>query len=135
MTTHVTAGTAETELTAANSAAAVLHQLEEARDAMRVGRVFGDPIERGDVTIIPAARITGGGCGGGGQGESEDGETGGGFGTGFRLNARPVGMIVVARDGQVSWRPTVDPTLLARSGQVLAGIIAVCVTLVLLRKR
>ena len=129
MTTHLT------EQPVVSSTDDVMRQLDEVRDAMRVGRVFGDPVERDGVTVIPAARLSGGGGGGGGQGESEDGESGGGFGTGFRLSARPVGMVVIDRDGQVSWRPTVDATLLARSGQVLAGIIAVCVTLVLLRRR
>ncbi len=135
MTTHVTDRSEDTEATVASSTAEVMRQLSEARDAMRVGRVFGDPYERDGVTVIPAAKISGGGGGGGGQGESEEGETGGGFGTGFRLSARPVGMIVIDRDGEVSWRPTVDATMLARSGQVLAGIIAVCVALVLLRRR
>lgn len=134
MTTQMRRPT-DTEMPAANSTDAVMRQLQEAHDAMRVDRVFGDPVERAGVTVIPAARISGGGGGGGGQGESDDGESGGGFGTGFRLSARPVGMIVIDRDDQVSWRPTVDATLLARTGQVLAGIVAVCVTLVLLRKR
>jgi uncharacterized spore protein YtfJ len=133
MTAEVTESS-ETGRTVAEATAAVVHELDEVRDAMRAGRVFGDPYERDGVTVIPAARISGGGGAGGGQGESPD-ESGGGFGTGFGLNARPVGMIVIDRDGQVSWRPTVDATLIARSGQVLAGIIAVCVTLVLLRRR
>ena len=133
MATDVTEPSVETEPTI-ETTAAVMRQLDEVRDAMRAGRVFGEPYEHDGVTVIPAARISGGGGSGGGHGES-DGESGGGFGTGFGLNARPVGMIVIDRDGRVSWRPTVDATLLARGGQVLAGIVAVCLTLVLLRRR
>jgi uncharacterized spore protein YtfJ len=32
-----------------------------ARDAISVRKVFGDPVERDGVTVIPAARIAGGG--------------------------------------------------------------------------
>ena len=38
--------------------------LKGARDAMTVSRVFGEPIERGEVTVIPVAQIQGGGGGG-----------------------------------------------------------------------
>ena len=43
--------------------------LKGAREAMAVGRIFGDPIERGEITLVPVAAIQG--CGGGcGCGES-----------------------------------------------------------------
>jgi len=45
--------------------------LAGAREAMTVSRVFGEPIERGEVTIIPVAQVQGGG-GGGGIGGAED---------------------------------------------------------------
>ncbi|MEO1060120.1 MAG: spore germination protein GerW family protein [Actinomycetota bacterium] len=115
----------------AEATATVMRELDDVRDAMRVGRVFGDPYEHDGVTIIPAARVAGGGGGGGDAGDAQDA----GFGTGFGLSARPVGMIVIDRDGGVAWRPTVDATAVARGGQALAAIAAICVTLVLLRKR
>lgn len=108
--------------------------LDEVRDVLSVGRVFGDPVEHAGVTVIPVARIAGGAGGGGGE-ESSAAERGGGFGTGFGLGARPVGVVAIDADGNVCWRPTVDATVIARSGQVLAGIVAVCLTLVLLRRR
>ncbi len=116
---------------------AVMAELKESRDAVSVRRVFGEPYECDGVTVIPVARVGGGGGGGGGGGEGpEDGPSAGsgsGFGSGFGINARPVGVYEV-RDGKVTWKPAVDAGRLARGGQVLAGIIAVCVTLVLLQR-
>jgi uncharacterized spore protein YtfJ len=78
--------------------------LQGAREAITVRRVYGEPIERDGVTVVPAAAVRGGG---GGGGDNED-NGGGGFG----LAARPVGAWVV-RDGDVSWRPATDLTRLA----------------------
>ena len=69
------------------------------RDALTVKRVYGDPVERDGVTVIPAAAVRGG-AGGGGDNE---GNGGGGFG----LAARPIGAYVI-QNGKVSWRPAVD---------------------------
>jgi uncharacterized spore protein YtfJ len=71
------------------------------RDALTVKRVYGDPVERDGVTVIPAAAVRGG-AGGGGEG-AENGSGGGGFG----IVARPIGAYVI-RDGTVSWRPAID---------------------------
>ena len=60
--------------------------------------------------------------------------SGGGFGTGFGLGVTPLGVYEVA-DGHVEWKPTVDVNRLAKGGQVLAGIIAVCATLMVLSRR
>ena len=38
----------------------VQRMIEQARDAMTVRRVFGDPYEKNGVTVIPAARVQGG---------------------------------------------------------------------------
>jgi uncharacterized spore protein YtfJ len=116
------------------SGTAVLDSIKGARDAISVRRVFGDAYELDGVTLIPVARVAGGGGGGGGEGQGKDAETGSGFGTGFGLQARPVGVYEV-HDGTVEWKPTIDVSFLVRGGQVLAGIVAVCVTLVLLRRR
>jgi uncharacterized spore protein YtfJ len=70
-----------------------------ARDAVTVKRVYGEPVERDGVTVIPAAAVRGG-AGGGGDNE----QNGGG---GFGIAARPVGAYVI-RDGLVVWRPAVD---------------------------
>jgi uncharacterized spore protein YtfJ len=106
--------------------------IEGVRDALTVGRVFGDPYEVDGITVIPVARVTGGAGGGGGE-STDDDAPGSGFGSGFGMDARPVGVYEV-HDGEVTWKPAVDVTRLARSGQVLAGIALICLTLVLLRR-
>jgi uncharacterized spore protein YtfJ len=73
---------------------------ERARSAISVRNVFGEAVERDGVTVIPAARVMGGGGGGG----DTEGNGGGGFG----VYAWPVGAYVI-RDGQVTWKPAVDP--------------------------
>ena len=78
--------------------------LQGARDAVSVRRVFGDPVEQDGLTVIPVARVMGGGGGGG----DNDDNGGGGFG----IAARPAGVYVI-KDGQVSWRPTIDPVRVA----------------------
>ncbi|MEO8639334.1 MAG: sporulation protein [Chloroflexota bacterium] len=85
--------------------------LSGARDTMTVKRVYGDPIERDGVLVIPAAKVAGGG---GGGGDSEN-NAGGGFG----VRATPAGAWII-RDGQVAWEPAVDATRLATLGMVVA---------------
>jgi uncharacterized spore protein YtfJ len=111
----------------------VMDGIRGARDAISVRRVFGDPMELNGVTVIPVARVAGGGGGGGGEGSIKDEQTGTGFGTGFGLHAGPVGVYEV-RDGQVVWKPAVDATRLAKGGQLLAGLLALCITVVMLRR-
>lgn len=92
--------------------------LTGARDAITVKRVFGEPIERDGLTIIPAADVRGGG--GGGAGSDSEGDSGGGGG--FGLSARPVGVYVL-RDGDVRWEPAFDINRVAVMG-MLTGIVA-----------
>jgi uncharacterized spore protein YtfJ len=73
--------------------------LQGHREAVNVRRIYGDPVERDGVTIVPAAAVFGG-TGGGGD---DDGNGGGGFG----LIGRPVGAWVI-RDGEASWKAAVD---------------------------
>jgi uncharacterized spore protein YtfJ len=73
--------------------------LKGARDAISVKRVYGDPIEGEQVTIVPAAVVRGGGGGGG----DEEGNGGGGFG----VQAKPAGAWVI-RDGEATWKPALD---------------------------
>jgi uncharacterized spore protein YtfJ len=111
----------------------VMDGISGTRDAISVRRVFGEAYELNGVSVIPVARVAGGGGGGGGEGSMKDDQTGTGFGTGFGLQARPVGVYEV-RGGEVVWKPAVDVTRLAKGGQLLAGLIALCVTVVLLRR-
>jgi uncharacterized spore protein YtfJ len=89
--------------------------LSGARDAISVRRVYGDPIEQDGVVIVPAAIVSGGG---GGGGDAED-NGGGGFG----LRARPVGVYMI-KDGEVTWKPVVDPSRTVLGWQIVAGIAA-----------
>jgi uncharacterized spore protein YtfJ len=89
--------------------------LSGARDAMSVRRVFGDPIEQDGVTVVPVAAVSGGGGGGG----DADHNGGGGFG----LRARPVGAYMI-KDGEVTWKPVIDPGRIMLGWQVVAGIAA-----------
>jgi uncharacterized spore protein YtfJ len=97
--------------------AGIQELLEGARDAMAVSRVFGEPIERNDVTVIPAVAVRGGGGGGSGK-DTEHGE---GVGGGFGMTARPVGAYVIRVDS-VEWQPAFDLVRLGMAGIVLAGL-------------
>jgi uncharacterized spore protein YtfJ len=90
--------------------------LSDARDAITVGRVYGEPFERDGLTVIPAAAVGGGGGGGGGH--DKDGQEG--EGGGFGIKARPAGAFVI-KDGKVSWLPAVDPNRMV----IVFGIVAV----------
>ena len=115
------------------AAAAIARQLDRTRDLLTVGNVFSEPYELDGVTIIAVARISGGAGGGGGEGTDEE-QSGGGFGTGFGLQAKPVGVYRI-RDGEVDWRPTVDVNQVIRGSQILAGVALLCATLLMLRRR
>ena len=114
----------------------VFDNIKGTRDALSVKRAFGDAYQVDGVTIIPVARVRGGAGGGAGEGTEGEGEgesQGRGFGSGFGMGAQPVGVYEV-RDGKVEWKPAVDVSRIAERGQVLAGIIAVCVTILLWRR-
>ena len=89
--------------------------IAQARDALTVKRVFGEPYEKDGVTIIPAARVQGGAGGGSGEDPNSQGR---GSGSGFGVTARPVGAFIV-RDGDLSWRPAVDVNRIILGGQVV----------------
>ena len=117
---------------ATGSADDVFDSIKGTRDSLSVSRAYGDAYDLDGVTVIPVARVSGGAGGGGGEG-TDDEKSGGGFGTGFGLHVNPIGVYEV-RDGRVVWKPSVDANRLLRGGQVLGGIIAVCITLVLLAR-
>lgn len=104
--------------------------ITQARDAISVKRVFGEPIQQGDMTVIPAARVGGGAGGGGGAGPSGQGS---GEGSGFGLSARPAGVYVL-KGGKVRWRPAIDVNRIVLGMQIVVGI-GLLVVLQALRKR
>lgn len=97
--------------------------IDRARDAFNAQRVFGEPIQQGEVTLVPAAWVSGGGGGGGGEGPTEGAETstGKGYGSGFGLRVRPAGAFVL-RQGEVCWKPVVDVNRIILGAQVLVGL-------------
>jgi hypothetical protein len=78
--------------------------------------VFGDPIERDGLTVVPVARVRWGFGGGGGNGKEGDGGGGGGG-----ANAAPAGYIEIS-SGQARFRPIVDPAGFAVPVMLLAGL-------------
>lgn len=92
----------------------------KAQDAMRAERVFGDPVERDGVVLVPAAEVSGGGGGGGGSEEGGSSGSGGGYG----LRARPVGAWVIS-DGDVRWMPVFDVSNLAARALLAFGLLLI----------
>jgi uncharacterized spore protein YtfJ len=91
--------------------------IEQAREAITVRRVFGDPYEKNGVTVIPAARVQGAAGGGGGEGPEGQGQ---GSGSGFGVQARPAGAFVIHGD-DVQWRPAIDVNRVILGGQLIAA--------------
>jgi uncharacterized spore protein YtfJ len=102
--------------------------LAQTRDAMTVRRVFGDPIERDGLTVIPVANVMGVGGAGSGDSPSE----GAGSGHGYGVRATPAGVYVI-RDGEVHWEPAVDMGRVILVGQ-LVGIVFLLVLRSLLKR-
>ncbi|HZL65535.1 MAG TPA: spore germination protein GerW family protein [Thermoleophilia bacterium] len=111
--------------------------------------VFGEPVERDGVTVIPVARVRWGVGGGSGRGTgrgrgrgrgkaaandaNEQNEQNEGTGGGGGVQASPLGFIEL-RDGQARYRRVHDPLRLAIAGLLLpltiaAGGIAMIITL------
>ena len=88
-----------------------------------VETVFGPPVQRGELTVIPVARIRWGVGGGGGASERE-GATGSGGGGG--LAADPIGYLEISQSG-ATYRPIAKPW--ASAGYVLALAAAVALVI------
>ena len=78
--------------------------------------VFGTPVERDGVTVIPVARVRWGFGGGGGSGRKEKDQDGWGGGGG--VQAAPLGFIEV-KDGSAQYRRVHDPLRLAIAALLL----------------
>ncbi|NLT56807.1 MAG: sporulation protein [Actinomycetales bacterium] len=91
-------------------------------DHIGVSQVFGEPVEREGVTVVPVAVVAGGGGGGSGPDEAE---VGGGFG----VRSRGIGVYTI-QDGRVRFVPAVDlvalGTLAVVMGCVLRGLLPRC---------
>ena len=96
----------------------------KADEALSARRVFGEPINKNGLTVIPVARVMGGG--GGGEGrmptESPEGtatETSSGVGGGFGLSAQPAGVFVLKGE-EVRWVPAIDVNRIVIGAQIVA---------------
>ena len=89
--------------------------------------VFGEPVERGGVTVIPVAKATWGVGGGSGEKAGEHGLGGGGG-----MAIAPLGYIEVRDEGAV-FKPIRDPRLMAGAGAAAAGLTALVVRALLRR--
>jgi len=112
--------------------------LSKVTDNLTVARVFGEPIQQGDVAIVPVVRIRGGAGGGSGNGDGNgngkgNGSSGEGSGGGGGFDAKPVGVYVL-KNGSVTWQPSLDVTRIAIGGQVIAVILALVVRSILRRR-
>jgi len=82
--------------------------VERLAEAGGVGSVYGDPVEHGDRTVIPVARVAWG-FGGGGGSEAADAEddsersereqAGEGYGVGGGVSASPAGALEISDSG------------------------------------
>ena len=104
--------------------------LSQAKDAISVQDVYGEPYARDGVVVLPAARVRRFGGGGGGEGSQPDRGTGSGSGLGFGLDARPSGAYVIRGD-TVEWKPAVDTTSVLLRAQAAL----ILLLLLLLRRR
>ena len=102
--------------------------LAQVRDVMTVKQVYGEPIERDGLMIIPVTKIMGGG---GGGSAGTDGATSGASGNesqvanprgGFGLRAVPTGVYVI-KDGSVTWQPAFDVNRVILGGQLVAVVL------------
>lgn len=90
--------------------------LERTTDTLKAKMVYGEPYEKDGVTVIPAARVAGGGGGGDGMDEQHGQQ---GEGAGIGLTAKPTGAYIL-KDGKLRWEPAVDVNRLV----TVLGVIA-----------
>jgi hypothetical protein len=115
---------------------------QAASDVISARRVFGEPVQQGGITVIPAATVIGAAGSGGGEGPSEPAvqkhgggkasaaanvpATGLGGGLGYAMIAWPSGAYEI-REGSARWVPALDLNRLA--------FVAVLLIAMLLRSR
>lgn len=102
--------------------------LTNVTDSINVRRVFGDPIDKDGVTLVPVAAVMGGGGGGeGGEGAQQ------GAGTGFGVRARPVGAYAI-RGGEITWQPAFDLMRVITASMIFATLSALMAALFMRRR-
>ena len=124
----------QAEASVAGPAAEVLERLaEKLGSKASVSAVFGEPVERSGITIIPVARVGFGFGAGAGRGRKQaEVAQGGGGGA----SAAPVGYIEI-KDGNAVFRPIRDPVVdvVVPLATLVAGFAAPRMVRRLLRRR
>lgn len=100
-----------------DTVAKTLELLDKVRGGMSARAVVAEPITQDGLTVVPVARISGGG----GTGPGAEGGEGTGTGAGFGVSSRPVGAFVI-KEGTVRWRPAIDVNRIILGGQVVAVV-------------
>lgn len=143
----------QTENTSGRSMAGTMERsMNRVAATLRYDSVFGQPVERGEYTIVPCAEVAiGMGMGGGGgvapapadtpasegiggtlgsqaPSASQRQSQGEGVGGGGGGQARPVAVIVISRSG-VEVQPIVNATRIALTALTTAGIVCACLAL------
>ena len=90
---------------------------EQLRGAAGAAAVYGAPVERDGVTVIPVAKVRWGFGGGSGTGEGPEGQSGG-AGAGGGVSATPMGYIEL-RDGAAEFKAIRDPSSLLMVAPVI----------------
>ena len=119
---------AELESSVAANTSMVENTLAEFLDTGSVTRAYGEPVENGQTTILPAAEVLvalgfGVGFGGGTNKKetgAEEGGSGGGSGGAGRTLSRPVAVVIASPEG-VRVEPVVDVTKVAIAAITAAG--------------
>lgn len=89
--------------------------------------VFGDPVERDGITVVPVARARFGFGGGSGRKEGEQGYGGGGG-----LMVAPIGYIEL-KSGNARFRPVLDPSAFVPA-IVAGGVLAILILRTIFRR-
>lgn len=100
----------------------MLDSVREVVDSVEARKVYGTPIERDGMTVLPVAKIRSGGGAGGSHASGHDGQQGSeGEGGGMGVAAKPLGVFVI-REGKVQWQPALDLNKVILGGQIVVGI-------------
>jgi uncharacterized spore protein YtfJ len=93
-------------------------------DRAQVSTVFGEPVERAGLTVIPVAKVRFGFGGGGGSGSGSGDEEGSGGGGGGGGLVSPVGYIEVRDDGAAFKRISTAMDLLPLAAAASLAVLA-----------
>ncbi len=108
-----TTNTPETETTSLERPGSFLTRLiDKVTLGANARMIYGEPVERDGVTVIPVGKLRWGLGGGEGSGSEKD-SSGSGGGGGGGITVSPVGFIEI-KDGTTRFKPIFDPALIVQ---------------------